>query len=211
MGLSEPTTAITDLILALLALGFSLQLFPLARRLRQESIRNWGFAFGALSVGALCGAVSHGFAPNLSEGAYAAIWRITLYSIGVASYFMVAGTARAALRHRIGSWMIGVAALKLAGYLYWSTVRPEFSVAVYDYVPNMIVVLVMGVMLRRRRRDPAGLSLATGVVVSFLAAGIQQSGLALAEYFNHNDLYHVVQMFALVLFYRGASHLQDVR
>lgn len=211
MELSEPTTALTDLILALLALGFSLQLIPYARRLRQESIRSWGFAFAALSVGALSGGVSHGFAPHLSEAAYAVIWRVTLYSIGVASYYMVAGTARAVLRHRIASWMIVVAAVKLAGYLYWTTVRPEFSLAVYDYVPNMLAVLVMGILLKRRRRDPSGFWLAAGVVVSFLAAGIQLSGLSLAENFNHNDLYHVVQMVALVMFYRGAARLQDVR
>ena len=211
MGLSEPTTALTDLVLALLALGFSLQLMPYARRLRQESIRDWALAFGALSIGALAGGVSHGFAAQLSEAAHAVVWQITLYSVGFASYYMVAGTARAALRHRVGSWLIVVAALKLAGYLYWTTVRPEFSMAVYDYVPNMLAVLVMGLILTRRLRDPAGSWLAAGVVVSFLAAGVQLSGLTLAENFNHNDLYHVIQMIGLVLFYRGASRLQDIR
>jgi hypothetical protein len=137
--------------------------------------------------------------------------RITLYSIGFASYYMVAGTARAVLRHRVGSWLIAAAAIKLAGYLYWTTVRPEFSSAVYDYVPNMLAVMVMGIMLKRRRRDPAGSWLTAGVAVSFLAAGVQLGGLTLAEHFNHNDLYHVVQMLALVMFYRGASRLQDVR
>jgi hypothetical protein len=211
MGLSEPTTALTDLLLALLALGFALQLTPYSRRLRQESIRDWGLAFGALSVGALAGGVSHGFAAHLNPAAYAVVWRITLYSIGFASYYMVAGTARAALRHRVASWLIVVAAVKLAGYLYWTTVRPEFRMAVYDYVPGMAAVLVMGMMLKRRRRESAGSWLAAGVVVSFLAAGVQLSGLTLAENFNHNDLYHVIQMAALVLFYRGASRLQDIR
>ena len=211
MGLSEPTTALTDLLLALLALGFSLQLIPSARRLRQESIRDWGLAFGALSVGALAGGISHGFATQLSATAHAVVWRNTLYSIGFPSYYMVAGTARAAMRRRLGNWLIVVAAVKLAGYLYWTTIRPEFSLAVYDYVPNMLAVLVMGVMLKKRRRDPAGFWLAAGVVVSFFAAAVQQSGLTLAENFNHNDLYHVIQMVALVLFYRGASRLQDVR
>ena len=211
MGLSEPTTALTDLLLALLALGFSLQLIPYARRLRPESIRDWGLAFGALAVGALAGGISHGFATQLSATAHAVVWRFTLYSIGFASYYMVAGTARAAMRRRLGNWLIVVAAVKLAGYLYWTTIRPEFSLAVYDYVPNMLAVLVMGVMLKKRRRDPAGFWLAAGVVVSFFAAAVQLSGLTLAENFNHNDLYHVIQLVALVLFYRGASRLQDVR
>ena len=211
MELSEPTTALTDFILALLALGFSLQLMPYARRLRQESIHDWALAFGALSVGALAGGISHGFAAQLSETAQGIVWRITLYSIGLASYYMVAGTARAAMRRRLANWLVLVAAIKLAGYLYWTTVRPEFTLAVYDYVPNMLAVLVMGVMLKRRRRDPAGFWLAVGVVISFFAAAVQLSGLTLAENFNHNDLYHVIQMVALVMFYRGASRLQDVR
>ncbi len=39
----------------------------------------------------------------------------------------------------------------------------------------------------------------------------QRSGMALAEWFNHNDLYHLIQLIALYLFYRGARLLQDRR
>lgn len=211
MQLAEPTTALTDLVLSLLALGFAVQLLPYARRLRQESIHDWGFAFGALAIGALAGAVSHGFAPQLSETTYAVIWRTTLYAIGFASFYMVAGTARAALRTRIASWLILISAIKLVGFLYWTTLDPGFGKVVLDYVPNMIAVFVMGLMLRKRRRDRAGSWLAAGVIVSFIAAGIQVSGLTLHEHFNHNDLYHVIQMGALTLFYRGAAGLQDIR
>lgn len=44
-----------------------------------------------------------------------------------------------------------------------------------------------------------------GAGVSVAAALAQASGLALHRHFNHNDLYHVVQIAALLLFYRGLS------
>ena len=60
--------------------------------------------------------------------------------------------------------------------------------------------------------DPDGLPkewIIGGVLVSFGAAGIQQSGIALHQHFNHNDIYHVVQMAGVYLLYRGARLLRD--
>ncbi len=42
-----------------------------------------------------------------------------------------------------------------------------------------------------------------------LAALAQASGVALHRHFNHNDLYHVIQMAALYAFYRGGALLVD--
>jgi hypothetical protein len=44
-----------------------------------------------------------------------------------------------------------------------------------------------------------------GVGVSVAAALAQAGGVALHRHFNHNDLYHVIQIAAMVLFYRGLS------
>jgi hypothetical protein len=211
MDLAEPMTALTDLVLSLLAFGFALRLVPYAQRLRQESIRDWGIAFAVLGVGALAGAISHGLTAYLSETVSAVVWRVTLYSIGVASVYMVSGTARAALRHRVASWLILIAGIKLLAFLYRSSVTPEFHLAVYEYIPNMIAVLVMGLVLRRYRRNSSGLWITLGVIVSFVAAGVQLNGLSPHPSFNHNDLYHVIQMVGLVLLYRGATGLQDTR
>lgn len=54
------------------------------------------------------------------------------------------------------------------------------------------------------RRDEATQWLIGGVVLSLLGLGVQQGGIGLGPNFNHNDLYHCVQIGALYLFYRGA-------
>ena len=70
------------------------------------------------------------------------------------------------------------------------------------------VLLLQGLSIYRGEVERAKW-LILGVVVAFTAAGIQQGELTLHRHFNHNDLYHLVQMGALYLFYRGARVLRD--
>jgi len=48
-----------------------------------------------------------------------------------------------------------------------------------------------------------------GIAVSLVAFLIQQSSLDIHKHFNHNDLFHCVQLVALCLFYRSAKVLFD--
>jgi len=48
-----------------------------------------------------------------------------------------------------------------------------------------------------------------GILVSAVAFLIQQSSLDIHQHFNHNDLFHCVQLVALYLFYRSAKVLFD--
>jgi hypothetical protein len=38
---------------------------------------------------------------------------------------------------------------------------------------------------------------------------IQMSGFGLHRDFNHNDIFHVIQIVAMFLFFKGARDLQD--
>jgi hypothetical protein len=48
-----------------------------------------------------------------------------------------------------------------------------------------------------------------GVGVSVIAGLVQASGFALHEQFNHNDLYHLIQIAGVLLLYHGAKRLQS--
>ncbi len=204
LTITEPMTLATDVALGVLALVYGRRLLRLSEA---RPIRAWAWAFAALAVGALAGAAAHGFSVYLGETGKTLTWKTTVYSIGVAAFFMFAGTARAALRRETSRWVVAIAGVKLAGYLLWMTFHDDFLYVIFDYVPTMLAVAALGVWIARRLGNPAGAWLAGGVVVSFLGAGVQQSGLTLHENFNYNDLYHVIQMLGLWLFYRGARDL----
>jgi len=59
------------------------------------------------------------------------------------------------------------------------------------------------------RQDESVRWFLSGVGISLLGLGIQQSDLALHEHLNHNDLSHLILLGALYLFYRGSRLLQD--
>src|SRR5262245_59588697 len=47
------------------------------------------------------------------------------------------------------------------------------------------------------------------VVIGVAGLAIQMSGLGVSQDFNHNDIFHVTQIAAMCLFFKGARRLQD--
>jgi hypothetical protein len=47
------------------------------------------------------------------------------------------------------------------------------------------------------------------VVIGVAGLGIQFTGFRAHQDFNHNDIFHVIQIAAMFLFFRGASRLED--
>ena len=51
--------------------------------------------------------------------------------------------------------------------------------------------------------------LVAGVLISTFGGLVQSRRVAIHRHFNHNDLFHVIQMVALYLFFRGGALLVD--
>ena len=196
----------TDFALALLASWLGVRLLGAGGG---RAVRLWAYAFFALAAGAALGGASHGFSLYLGETAKVWTWRATTFSIGFASFFLLAGSAYGALRRTAAGWAATAAFVKLLVYLVWMASHDDFVYVIADYGPSMLAVLGLNLYLWVALGEGAGKWITAGVAVSFLAAGVQLSGFALHRHFNHNDLYHVVQMVGVWFFYRGARDLQD--
>lgn len=208
MTVSEPTTLLTDYLLAALTLAFAWRLAAAGRRRGQVSVRLWGAAFAASGLAAACGGTVHGFVQHLG-GAAPLLWKATVYLIGLAGLLLLCAATVAALRGAARRALIGLATLKFAAYAVWMASHDDFRYVIYDYAPALLAVLLLQLYAALRRRDPAAPWVVGGILVSFLGAGIQAAGLAPHPHFNHNDLYHVVQMGAFYLLYRGGLLLRD--
>ena len=171
--------------------------------------RYWASAFLALALGALLGGVSHGWGPALTDFWRVVLWKATALSIGVVSYSALIGMGCVVLRGAPLRWLQALAAAKLLLYWGWMATHDEFRYVIYDYAPSLLLAALAGLWLWLRRNQPAGAWIAAGVAVSFAGAGVQLSGFALHRHFNHNDLYHVIQMAGLYLLYRGAAALEE--
>ena len=74
--------------------------------------------------------------------------------------------------------------------------------AILDYGAILVAWAVAATLVRRAWR---GWMLA-GIALSVVGAVVQQLGWDVSSYFNHNDLYHVIQAAGLYGFYRAAGN-----
>jgi hypothetical protein len=194
MTIHEPMTLLTDYVLAGVTGWLCLLLFKNSQS--ENSRKFWALAFAALALGAFLGGTWHGFFKNDF------LWKATVLCVGVASFAMLAGSAFAVLSGKPRTVVLAFASAKLLVYSGWMLAHDEFIYVVID--TGIAFALVAALHLWGFN----GWILA-GVAVSVAAALVQASGFALHRHFNHNDLYHVIQIAAMALLYRGARQLRD--
>jgi len=131
--------------------------------------------------------------------------------VGLVSACLLAGAVFADVapgpRRRL---LLGLSALKLAVYLGWVAVYPDFRYAAYDALPSGLIVLALLARGWIRDRSPAAGLGVLGLLVSIAGAVLQQGRLGLHPvWFNHNDVYHVIQAGALWLVHQAGRELRD--
>ena len=207
---SELVTMLTDYGLAATAVWLA---WKLVRANDSRAAALWALAFAVTGVAAVVGGSVHGFAPVFPPGLMRGLRTFTVMAIGLASACLLAGVVFAVSapgpRRRV---LIGLCALKLAVYLAWVVRYPQFRYAAYDAAPVGLLVLAFLLRWWGKERSPAAAHGVAGMLLSIAGAVLQQSRLGIHPvWFNHNDLYHVVQAVALWLLQRAALSLRDAR
>jgi hypothetical protein len=206
--LIEPDVALTDFGLAAECALFAGWL--LWRRVTGNPLRRWFVVlFVALGLGALLGGVTHGFLPDAASDTARTVWNATLIAIGVAALASWAVGAHVLLVKDPARWVVAAAALlfalNVAVVLY---VSQSFVVAIAFYAPAIIFALVAFVLAYRASGNAVLLFAIAGIVLSLIAAVIQQTQTGIATLgLSHNALYHVVQAVGLLLIFLTARGL----
>ena len=182
MNVHEPMTFATDLMLTVAAIVFCARLWRVHRM--------WALAFLFTGAGSFFGGMHHGFAHALTPSGSLVLWKATVFSVGIASFFLLAGSHRK---------LAIVAMVKLIVYLSWMITHNNFVWVILDYA---LTLLIVGLVVRSQW-------VFASIIVSVIGALVQQSRFALHQHFNHNDLYHVIQLVALWLLYRGGLAMKS--
>jgi len=153
MTITEPTTMITDYLLALACAVFAI--LTLRTESSHPAVPVWFMAFTTGAIAALLGGTFHGFKVQLG-GKGKGIWEFTLILIGASAAFMIAAAIVSSIR------------------------RGEL-----EYVK----------WIRR------------GLIVSAAGFVVQKSGFGFHQHFNHNDIYHVIQIVGFWCLYEGVRRM----
>jgi hypothetical protein len=208
-GITEPATVLTNVALALVAMWLAARLGYAAAAEGARAGLAMAGAFMGTAIAALFGAVSHGTDPRTDREVRQRFWRWALFATGLVSATTLVSVAFFATRGGARTAVLVFAGVKLVAFWIAVARRPEFRVAAADYGGALAVLLVAAVYARIRWNAAGAPWLIAAVLVSLIAGLIQARRLAPHRYFNHNDLFHVVQIGALYLFYRGGVLLVD--
>jgi hypothetical protein len=203
---AERTTAITDIILALVAFGGILFLrYGLPADGQLWKINIWSGAIGLIGMAAALGAWAHGLA--VSRTVHDRIWQMLNMCLALAVSLFVAGVI-------YDLW--GLAAcikilpvMLIAGLAFFAAtlVYPGifFVFIIYE---GLALILAFGayIYLAILGQLPGSTFMSAGILVSIIAAGIQaikSINVKIIWQFDHNGVYHIVQIVGLVMLLAG--------
>jgi hypothetical protein len=200
---TEQTTAVTDLILAVIAFlvfNYLLQIdhyYPWKAHL-------WAWAFASLAMAAALGAVVHGF--KAFPVAKNKIWRLLFLLLGltvalfaVGAIFDIWGATAAQTALPV---MLAIAIAFFGATLIWNNF---FIFVIYQAVTMLFALLGYG-WLALAGQFIGAWFMVGGIFITLLAAAIQASGRVSLRFiweFDHNGIYHVIQIVGIVLLALG--------
>lgn len=161
----------------------------------------WTGFFAMLGVAGAAGGTSHGYFPTDGEPIHDALWLATLLALGGTAWCMwgIAGAVAGGRARRVPWWLAplhlfyAIAVIAIA-----QSAPPPFRWAIACYLPATLALLA--VFAWRARSERASAWAAAGVVLTLAAAAVQVLEIAVhPRWFDHNALYHTVQVAGLAL------------
>jgi hypothetical protein len=203
---TELTTAATDALMGLLSLVLLLRLqHALVGDLWQRGV--WSAVFALLVGASALGAFVHGV--ELGADTRRLLWlplylclglAVSLFAVGAVADWLGTAAARQFLPWAIAAGVAFVGASQLLGGAFVVFVIYE-GVAMLGALAIYVLLAVRGA--------PGALTTAAGIALTLAASVVQASPLKLTIVvpFDHNGLFHLVQMPAIVLVARGVELL----
>jgi hypothetical protein len=156
MTITEPSTLVTDYLLAIAGITFAILTFRLNSYHRAMPL--WILAFTSSALAATAGGTVHGFREYLGVSLSKDLWELAMVFIGATGASLISATIISSLRR------------KDMLYVHW---------------------------LKR------------GLTVSAVGVLVQKTGFDISPNFNHNDVYHLIQIAGFWCLFQGIKRIPE--
>ena len=204
----EVTTAETDTMIFVECL---IIIAIRSRRVPEDRFRNrlWLSISVLLAFSSLLGAITHGLV--ISDSFRNGLWKPLYLCLGFVVGLFVVGAVYdwqgRAVAIRLLPWIIGAA---LVFYGLTEVFKGAFLVFLLYEITGMIAALLIYLFLAVKRKIVGAGVMAIAILMTLLASLVQASSISLTllVYFDHNGLFHLVQIVALVVLATGLRMIE---
>lgn len=205
----EPTTTLTDYILAIEAAVLAALLARSDGAAQALAPWLWALGFAALAFAAASGGTAHGFAHRFGEAGGRRLWLASLGAVALAGSLWVAAAVFAALGPPLRNLVLALVLVRLALGLRRLPCDAAFRAAAKGFGLDLALVLALQALAWQRFDAASAPWIAAGIALAGLGGWVQAREIAPHPRFNHNDLFHVILMLALLPLYLGGLRLAD--
>lgn len=202
---AEQTTAITDIILALVACsGVLILQLPSVKAGGPWRIHIWSGAIGLIGLAATLGAVAHGLV--LKSTIHNRIWQVLNLALSLAVSLFVIAVINDLWGAELARKALPYALLAGLGFYLATLIYPGIFLLFIVYEGLALALAFCAYLFLAVRGDPGAEFMAGGILLSILAAGLQARksiSFTLIWTFDHNGIYHIVQTLGLLLLIAG--------
>lgn len=201
---AEQTTAITDLILAILSFWAIIKIRQAGSSAPLKG-RIWSWVFILLTVAAFFGFIAHGF--QMSEKTNYLFWQPINLALGLSISLFAAG-AIYDLRDGALPKAVIPALVVLGVVFYFITVfiPGSFLVFIIYEAVVMIFALAAYISLAAKAKLPGGWWMVGGIFITIVAAVVQAMGtikIQIIWEFDFNGIFHIIQMVGILVLVNG--------
>lgn len=190
--IDEPTTAGTDLVLSILCVFIFLLLSRYSTQC--HSIRPWRSFFLLMGLSTLFGSIVHGLRYYQSDTYHYNFWMAMNLISGIAVYFAQMATIKSNFKaSRFRNILLTVPNIQLALYLVLIMLFRDFNMVKLQIAAGMVPIMFIN-FYDYFKGAKGGAWIAGGIAVASLSSVVHSVKFSLNEWFNYNDISHVLLM-----------------
>ena len=205
----DPSTVLSDWLLTAFTAWLAWRLLRQAMRVDDRAIRLWFWAFCAVALAAGLSGAWHAFAGNVDATLAPLLWTFSLVLASAAGLLFLLSTLRVYVRGRALGMLAGLAVAKFALFAIYVALKDDFRMLVYDSALTLLIVLGFSAWGAWARRVPGAAWVVAGVLVCVLGAFFQGGRVSIHRQLSYNELWHLLQMGAMYLLFRGGLLLRE--
>ncbi|MGD0341248.1 MAG: hypothetical protein ABSA76_06040 [Bacteroidales bacterium] len=202
---TEQTTAATDVLMAILAFIITLKVYRSGKGVDLKKTKIWIWVFGLLTFASAIGAIAHGF--QMSKLTNFVLWQPLNLSLGLATGLFFTGVVYDFKNFTLPKAVISILIVCAIIFLIVNVILPNAFIVfiICEAIAMLFAFVAYTILASRKTIEGAGL-MAEGIFVTIIAAGIQAIKTIKVIFiweFDHNGIFHLVQMIGLIILLKG--------